>query len=180
MTSLRLGKNIAIITAAALVLAACSNTPEPETENNVTTPVVVEKPTAQPDPVATPTLEQQELNKWKGQSQDGVGAYAGADRVFFEYDSSDLTDRGRRVLGKQAEWMMHYTRVRATIEGHCDERGTREYNLALGARRASAVKNYLIALGVPASRLKTISYGKERPAGAGDHSQNRRGVLVVQ
>ncbi|PCI63747.1 MAG: peptidoglycan-associated lipoprotein [Kordiimonadales bacterium] len=179
MTSLRLGKNIAIITAAALVLAACSKEPEVETDNTETA-AVVETPTAQPDPVETPTIEQQELDKWKGRSQNGVEAYAGADRVFFEYDSSDLTDRGRRVLGKQSEWLMHYTSVRATIEGHCDERGTREYNLALGARRATAVKNYLVALGVPASRLNTISYGKERPAEAGNYSQNRRGVLVVQ
>jgi peptidoglycan-associated lipoprotein len=105
------------------------------------------------------------------------------DRVFFGYDQHDLTPEGQRTLEMQAEWMKRYPNVNVTIEGHCDERGTREYNLALGERRAAAVKNYLSALGVPASRVMTISYGKERPAVMGSNpsawSQNRRGVTVV-
>jgi len=86
------------------------------------------------------------------------------DRVFFDYDKSDIKAEGRQVLQRQADWLKKYSNVTVTVEGHCDERGTREYNLALGERRATAVKKMLVALGVPASRVSTISYGKERPA----------------
>lgn len=106
------------------------------------------------------------------------------DRVFFETDSSDLTASARATLENQASWLATYTSVGVTIEGHADERGTREYNLALGERRANAVKNYMIALGVSPSRITTLSYGKERPAVPGSNqsawSQNRRGVTKVQ
>lgn len=105
------------------------------------------------------------------------------DRVLFDYDSSELDAQDRRVLQAQAEWLNGYGKgYSITIEGHCDERGTRDYNLALGDRRANAVKNYLVALGVSASRIKTISYGKERPIALCSNescwSQNRRGVMV--
>jgi peptidoglycan-associated lipoprotein len=107
-----------------------------------------------------------------------------ADRVFFGYDSSEISSEAQAVLAKQAEWLKSKPNLNITIEGHCDERGTREYNLALGERRAAAVKNYLVSLGVPAAKINTISYGKERPAvdGADEASwaQNRRGVTVVQ
>lgn len=106
------------------------------------------------------------------------------DRVFFETDSSDLTSSARTTLENQATWLRQYPSLGVSIEGHADERGTREYNLALGERRANAVRNYMIALGVAPSRVNTISYGKERPAvpGANDSawSQNRRGVTKVQ
>jgi peptidoglycan-associated lipoprotein len=105
------------------------------------------------------------------------------DRVFFGYDQFDLTPEGQRTLELQADWLKRYSNVTITIEGHADERGTREYNLALGDRRANSVKNYLLALGVPADRIQTISYGKERPAVMGSNpsawAQNRRGVAVV-
>ena len=106
------------------------------------------------------------------------------DRVFFETDSSDLTPSARTTLENQAAWLGQFQNVGIVIEGHADERGTREYNLALGERRANAVKNYLNALGVSSSRVTTVSYGKERPAvpGANDSawSQNRRSVTKVQ
>jgi len=106
------------------------------------------------------------------------------DRVFFGYDRHDLTPEGQRTLEMQANWLKQYPAVNVSIEGHCDERGTREYNLALGERRASAVKSYLSALGVEGSRINTISYGKERPAVLGSNpsawQQNRRGVTVVE
>ncbi|GIL40160.1 peptidoglycan-associated lipoprotein Pal [Roseiterribacter gracilis] len=105
------------------------------------------------------------------------------DRVFFELDRSDITQEGRATLGRQAEWLKKYSNVSITIEGHADERGTREYNLALGERRATAVKNYLVANGIPSSRIQTVSFGKERPAVLGSDeaswAQNRRGVTVV-
>jgi len=105
------------------------------------------------------------------------------DRVFFSLDKSDLSPEARATLDRQAAWLKKYGNIHVTVEGHCDERGTREYNLALGERRATAVKNYLVADGVSAGRVKTISYGKERPAVLGSNeaawAQNRRGVTVV-
>jgi peptidoglycan-associated lipoprotein len=105
------------------------------------------------------------------------------DRVFFGYNESELSAEARATLDRQAIWLKKYPQTEITVEGHCDERGTREYNLALGERRAVAVKNYLVADGINASRVKTVSYGKERPAVLGSNeaawAQNRRGVTVV-
>ena len=106
------------------------------------------------------------------------------DRVFFETDSPELTSTARETLDKQAQWLARYNRYSFTIEGHADERGTREYNIALGARRASVVVSYLESKGVQASRLTWKSYGKERPVAICDDiscwSQNRRAVTVIQ
>lgn len=106
------------------------------------------------------------------------------DRVFYAFDSSTLTPEARAILDRQAAWLGKYSSVKLAVEGHCDERGTREYNLALGERRATAVRNYLVAKGVAADRLSTISYGKERPEVMGSDesswARNRRGVSVVQ
>lgn len=106
------------------------------------------------------------------------------DRVFFGFDRHDLTEDARDTLQKQAQWLKKYPHLNVTVEGHADERGTREYNLALGDRRANSVKNYLIALGIDSSRISTISYGKERPAvpesTPAAWAQNRRAVTVVQ
>ncbi|MDP3555556.1 peptidoglycan-associated lipoprotein Pal [Methylocystis sp.] len=105
------------------------------------------------------------------------------DRIFFESDSTELTSTAQATLDKQAEWLKRYSRYSFTMEGHADERGTREYNFALGARRAEVAKNYLIARGVPGSRIRTVSYGKERPVAVCDDiscwSQNRRAVTVL-
>ncbi len=105
------------------------------------------------------------------------------DRVFFETDSSELTPQARETLDKQAQWLNQYNRYAFTIEGHADERGTREYNIALGARRAQTVREYLVSRGVSAQRMHTISYGKERPVAVCNDiscwSQNRRAVTVL-
>jgi peptidoglycan-associated lipoprotein len=105
------------------------------------------------------------------------------DRVFFALDKSDLSSEAQATLDRQAAWLKKYSASKVTLEGHCDERGTREYNVALGERRATAAKNYLVAAGVAASRIKVISYGKERPAVVGSNeaawAQNRRAVTVV-
>jgi peptidoglycan-associated lipoprotein len=106
------------------------------------------------------------------------------DRVFFDTDQSTIREDGRATLGKQAEWLKKYTNYQITVEGHCDERGTREYNLALGERRANAARQYLIAQGIPAARIKTISFGKERPDPVGSDeaawARNRRAVTALQ
>ncbi|MBO6505600.1 MAG: peptidoglycan-associated lipoprotein Pal [Kordiimonadaceae bacterium] len=191
MTSVHLGKKFLTLSAAAVLLAACSKDPVPDR--------VPADPDAgteqagnngQPDAVTTPQLTAEELEAQAARdrfgasaSQSALEAFAG-DRVFFAYDSSELTDEARATLASQAEWLDYHSRARVTIEGHCDERGTREYNLALGERRANAVKSYLMALGVSANRINTISYGKERPAvvgnGESSWSQNRRGVMTVR
>ncbi len=116
-------------------------------------------------------------------SQSDFVAQSGSDRVLFGYDSYELDDEARAILGKQAEWLARYGQVKITIEGHTDERGTREYNLALGDRRANAAKNFLAAQGVGAARIATISYGKERPEAEGSdeaaYAKNRRAVTVI-
>ncbi len=115
-------------------------------------------------------------------SQEQLAALVG-DVVLFAYDSDELTSASRATLRAQAGWMGSYSNVSITIEGHADERGTREYNLALGERRAVAVQNYLEGLGVDASRISRIRYGKERPVSFCSNescwSQNRRGATVV-
>lgn len=106
------------------------------------------------------------------------------DRVFFETDSSSLTPTAQATLDKQAAWLSRYTNYRILVEGHADERGTREYNIALGARRASVVVNYLVSRGVQGNRIQQQSFGKERPVAICNDiscwSQNRRAVTVVQ
>ncbi len=115
-------------------------------------------------------------------SQEDLVANVG-DRVFYDFDKSDLKPEARRTVERWAAWLRQYPNVNVTIEGHCDERGTREYTIGLGERRAAAAKNFLVSLGIDARRVATISYGKERPAVIGSNeaawSQNRRGVMVV-
>jgi len=107
----------------------------------------------------------------------------GRDVIYFDTDKYDIDQADAAALRTQAQWLMRYPGKRATIEGHCDERGTREYNLALGERRANAAKNYLASLGVDPGRLTTISYGKERPVALGSDeaswAKNRRAVTVT-
>jgi len=151
------------ITAAVLLLAACSSAPPaPGTGPGM-------------HPMAGP-------GGYAPGSQQDLAATAG-DRVFFAYDKSDISPEGQQILQRQADWLKRYSQVTVTIEGHCDERGTREYNLALGERRAQAVKNVLVALGIPAARIQTISYGKERPIVVGSseegYAQNRVGITIV-
>ncbi|MCK5296516.1 MAG: peptidoglycan-associated lipoprotein Pal [Alphaproteobacteria bacterium] len=105
------------------------------------------------------------------------------DRIFFDFDKSSISRESLKALQFQADWLKHYSNKKVVVEGHCDERGTREYNLALGERRANSVKDYLVSKGIRSSRIKVISYGKERPAVVGSNesswSQNRRAVTAV-
>ncbi|MEO6093770.1 MAG: peptidoglycan-associated lipoprotein Pal [Novosphingobium sp.] len=118
-----------------------------------------------------------------GSQADFVAVTQGADTIYFDTDQYNIDGEDSAALQKQAQWLLRYPDKRATIEGHCDERGTREYNLALGERRANAAKNYLSSLGVGPARLTTVSYGKERPAAPGSDegswSRNRRAVTVT-
>lgn len=118
-----------------------------------------------------------------GTQQHFVNGVNGQNVIFFDTDRFNIDGEDAAALQAQAQYLMRNTAVNITIEGHCDERGTREYNLALGERRANAAKNYLVSLGVPANRIRTVSYGKERPSATGSNeqawAQNRRAVSVV-
>jgi peptidoglycan-associated lipoprotein len=115
--------------------------------------------------------------------QADLAAAAGSDRVLFDLDSHLLTATARSILTGQAEWLRRHPGVTFTIEGHCDERGTRDYNLALGQRRANSAADYLIGLAIAPERIRTISYGKERPEALGSDAdsyvRNRRAVSIV-
>jgi peptidoglycan-associated lipoprotein len=167
-----LPRTTGIFTVILLLLVACTSTPE-------TPPGGPGGPGGAGGPGGPGAIGSR--NILPGSQQD-LEASAG-DRVFFACDRSDITPEARETLTRQADWLRRYPNVAVTIEGHCDERGTREYNLALGERRAQAAKNVLVALGIPASRISTISYGKERPAVVGSteeaYAQNRRAVTTV-
>jgi peptidoglycan-associated lipoprotein len=157
---------IVAVLAAALLLGACASSEKPATDNGSGSSTTGNGTAGQAAPGSVEEF------------QVSVG-----DRVFFDYDSYEIRTDAQDTLKKQAAWLQQYGQYTVTIEGHCDERGTREYNLALGERRANSVKNFLVALGVNANRVQTISYGKERPENAGHDevafSQNRRGVTVL-
>ena len=158
------------IFAATLLLAACETPPEESGGSTAATTATTSTTTAPTISGPTPG------------SQEDLVVNVG-DRVFFDYDKSDLSPEARATVEALAAWMASYPATTIGIEGHCDERGTREYNLALGERRASSVHDYLAALGVDPGRLSTISYGKERPGVLGSNeeswAQNRRGSFVV-
>jgi peptidoglycan-associated lipoprotein len=163
------------MTALALALGACGKkTPPAETVAPITDPAGAGAGTATDDAV--------DLVELPGMQADLI-AKAGSDTVYFGTDEYALDAASRLTLAAQARWMLANPSVRGSIEGHADERGTREYNLALGERRANAAKEFLIANGVPAGRLTVISWGKERPAAQGSDeaawAQNRRAVTVV-
>ena len=157
------------LVASVFLLAACGGN---ETATNTGGGYTTATP---PAPVATTSGP-------IGGSQEDLVVNVG-DRVFFAFDSSVIDGEARATLDRQAAWLGQYPTNTLTLEGHADERGTREYNLALGERRATAVKQYLVAAGVDPSRLTTISYGKERPVCVASddncYAQNRRGVSVL-
>ena len=171
-------KVIGLLAVLALV-SACASEPEEAATATDTGSSQSQSTggTSEPAPAPSTTLEAPAPGSVE-QFQVEVG-----DRVFFAFDRSDLSEAARATLNKQAEWLKTYPAVTIRIEGHADERGTREYNLALGARRANSVKEYLISQGVNPNRIDTISYGKERPAVEGSNeaawAQNRRGVTTL-
>lgn len=118
-----------------------------------------------------------------GSQADFVATLMGSDMIYFDTDKFNIDSTDAVALQAQAQWLMKYPAKRATVEGHADERGTRDYNLALGEKRANSAKNYLVSLGVDAARLTTISYGKERPVATGSNEEawarNRRAVTVT-
>ena len=162
---------IAVTLASALALSACKK----------------EAPEDLPPPPQTstpaPSGPAEPAGPVPGTQQHFTQAMQGRDTIFFDTDKFDIDAEDQAALQQQAQYLQQYSNVRATVEGHCDERGTREYNLALGERRANAAKNYLVSLGVPANRITVVSYGKERPIALGSNAEawarNRRAVTIV-
>ena len=174
------GLKIMSVAAALALLAACSKKP-PATTTTAGTGGGYAAPT-ETAPGAGAGVGQNRSGVTPGTQEDLVANVG--DRIFFDTNGYAVSPEGQATLQRQAQWLKTYPNVRVTIEGHADERGTREYNLALGERRANSVKDYLVNLGVDSSRITTISYGKERPVAlCSDEScwsQNRRAVTVVQ
>ena len=163
------------MTALALSLGACAKrTPPPGPITEAPVPPPVDPNSTDPN-----SLEVVELPAL----QADLVARAGSDTIYFGTDEYSLDESSRATLAAQAQWLIANPNVRASIEGHCDERGTREYNQALGERRANAARDFLVSQGVPASRLVTTSWGKERPVAQGSNeeawAQNRRAATVI-
>lgn len=139
-------------------------------------------PSETPPPAPTPAPSQVTDTVVPGSRADFLRSVT-SDTIHFDFDKSDVDSTAQAILDSQIAWLNKFPNVNVTIEGHCDERGTREYNLALGDRRANAAKNYLASHGIAATRITTISYGKERPIALGSDeaswAQNRRAVTVV-
>ena len=160
-----------LLITATLVLAGCAKK-APET--------------LPPAPVDTYTPTQPPVNQGPGYAAGSQGDFLAntmSDRILFDTDEFNVDSRDQAILQSQAQWLAQNPNARITIEGHADERGTRDYNLALGERRANAAKNYLASLGVSPTRMTTVSYGKERPEALGSNesawAQNRRAVSIV-
>jgi peptidoglycan-associated lipoprotein len=164
-----------LATAALIAIAGCSKKPPKE---------LPPPPPSETAPVREPTPPPVDRGNGviPGSRADFV-SQSGSDTVHFATDSSDIDGEAQAILAKQAVWLQKFPNVRVTLEGHCDERGTREYNLALGDRRASAAKTFLVNAGISAGRITVLSYGKERPLAQGSDeaawAQNRRAVTVV-
>lgn len=163
----------ALLLTSGLVLAGCaSTTPKelPPQPTGATTTTTTNPPATQP------------MGPTPGSQADFVASVLG-DTILFDTDRYNIDSEDQGILQSQAQWLARYPGKRVTIEGHCDERGTRDYNLALGERRANAAKNYLVSLGIDASRITTVSYGKERPIAMGSDeaswAKNRRAVTIT-
>jgi peptidoglycan-associated lipoprotein len=177
-------KVLSVFIMAGLIVAGCETTEENKasTEGSGSAGAATSstgQTTGSAPPVTSSRVEPGSRTGSAEEFQTSVG-----DRVFFGFDRFDLTPDARGVLERQSEWLKRFPDVTVTIAGHTDERGTREYNLALGERRANSVKSYLVALGVQPNRIRTVSYGKEQPVDPASAeaawAQNRRGVTLPQ
>ncbi len=174
---------IKLFTGALLVffLAACTTTPKDTADSSGSGSTTSSSDVSSSESESSSDVGSESASIEPGSQEDLIVNVG--DRVFFNYDSFELDSDAQELLQDQVAWLKQYSNVSVIIEGHCDERGTREYNLALGEKRAQSVKNYLISLGISSDRVSTISYGKERPAVVGSNdgawAQNRRSVTLV-
>ncbi len=179
-------KRIALIALAAVVVAlpACSKdappAPTPEPMPEAPAPAA---PAPAPEPAQTGDWEEADAPEQTFLSAEEINARKLLKPIYFDYDKADIRTDQRSTLQANADWLREHGDVAILIEGHCDERGTREYNLALGDRRATATRDYLVSLGISANRVEIVSYGEENPAAMGEGEQNwslnRRGEFVA-
>jgi peptidoglycan-associated lipoprotein len=180
VTTLNFGSalRLTLVATAALSVAACASKPKP---TYPTAPPVAQRPEPPSAPTAPPPNQPVTENALPGSERDFVINVG--DRVYFDFDKYDVRSDATPLLDAQAGWLKRYPAVQVRIEGNCDERGTREYNLALGARRANAVREYLVSHGIGPARITTVSYGKEKPidSGSGDEADqhNRNGHTAI-
>lgn len=184
----RLASSVALTAAVAVFAAGCHKhvpapapaPPPPPPAAPATPPRPAPPPPPPPAPAPVPLTEEQIFAQ---KSLDQLNAEKPLDDAYFELDKSDIRDEARASLQKDADWMKKWTSTQVTVEGHCDSRGSSEYNLALGSRRAEAVKDYLVSLGVTTNRLSVVSKGKEAPFCTEENEacwqQNRRGHFIV-
>lgn len=169
---------VALIATAAVSMAACASKPKPTYPTTAAAPPAAQAPVDRNGAPPPAAVSSQAL---PGSEQDFVINVG--DRVYFDFDRYDVRSDATGLLDAQAAWLKRYPAVQVRIEGNCDERGTREYNLALGARRANAVRDYLASQGVSAGRITTVSYGKEKPidSGSGEEADqhNRNGHTAI-
>ena len=176
--SLKFAVGLGAIVALA---AGCKKKPPTTTPEAAPPPPAVEAPTPAPTPAPPPpTTRGEDVMSEDLQTLNSKGYLKDS---FFDFDKADLRDDARTALASDAQWLKQYGSIKVLVEGHCDERGTEEYNLSLGQKRASAIKEYLVSLGIEGSRVNTVSYGKARPF-CTDHDencwqQNRRGHFVI-
>ncbi len=182
----RLFSTIVLMSAIAIAAAGCHKKVPPQAPAPPPPPAAPAPPPPPPPPPPAPAPAPKPLTEeeiFARKSLEDLNAEHPLDDAFFDFDKSEIRDDAKPALQKDATWMQKWSSTQVTIEGHCDERGSAEYNLALGERRASAVKDYLLSLGVPAGRLTTLSKGEEQPFCA-EHDencwqQNRRGHFIV-
>ncbi len=172
---------LAAVAILALGFGACKSAPKPEPPRPVAPPT----PPPAPPPAAPRDVvpQEDEYKRLLGMSSDEINRLGLLPNIHFDFDRADIREGDRQILARNAETLKKFDFLRVTVEGHCDERGTVEYNLALGERRSRAALDYLMQLGVPAERLKSVSYGKEVPlcreASEDCWGRNRRGTFTV-
>lgn len=168
--------------ATILLISSCGSKERPINNDNNKNQTAIEDKSKEQNNYQS-VSDEDEAVAMDEQTQKEIEEIEVQDRVFFGFDSATLSSEAQEILNVQAQWLKSDTSINITIEGHCDQRGTREYNIALGEKRALSAKEYLVANGIDSSRIKTISYGKERPAfleaSESAWSKNRRAVVVI-
>jgi peptidoglycan-associated lipoprotein len=183
-------RTLTLVTITALLVSACATKPDPIPEPEPVveeTPAPIVQPEPRPEvlaPVQPPSTMLAPNQPFPGSLEDFAYSTGGDARIYFSYDQFTLSSDARQTLRQQADWLNRYNGYTAVVEGHADERGTRQYNIALGARRANSVKAFLVSQGVDPSRLTTVSYGKERPIDARSNEEgwarNRNGYTNLR
>ncbi len=177
-------KNILIISLLSLLISSCSGNLKKDKSTDSQPETSYQEPISKEPQNFDAINSQKQAEELNQKTQETIEEVQVPDRVFFDLNQSSLSSEAEKILDTQTAWLKSDENIKITVEGHCDERGTREYNIALGEKRANAVKKYLTSHGIDSSRIKTMSYGKERPQFVGEGEEiwakNRRSVTINQ